>query len=354
MKTNNRFIGLLLCLVALCIAGCFGKKEEAPKEETPRLVKTYTVGEEKSVKYTYPGRVEPSEQAELSFEVPGLLTEVKVKASDRVDAGDVLARLDPRNFEIEISKAKADYDRAASDVERNRPLAEKDYISRSSFDRLIATRDMRKATLDAAEKRLADSHLVAPFKGIIADDPMDNFQNVQAKETVMLLHSLVTIEIALNLPSSDLVFRTKRTGDIIVTMEDLPGREFVAKLKSVSSIADPETQTFRVVLTMTPPDDARILPGMAATVTATSVVESEELDKKYISLPAGSVLADELGNPYVWLIDGDVMTVKRKKIKTGELTEGSILVLEGLNKGDTIVTAGGSYLADGMKVRIQQ
>ena len=318
----------------------------------PRLVKTMVVKDRGSVRFTYPAVVDSSERADLSFEVSGLLIEVGVKAGDKVEKGEVVARLDPRNFEISVDGTKAKYETASSDVERNRPLAEKEYISKAAFDRLIAIRDVAKAELDTAEKRLSDAYLRAPFSGIVADEPIDNFQTVQAKERILMLQKIEEVEIVLNVPAGDIVFKNGETSKVLVRFEDVPGREFEATLKSFATVADAETQTYRVKLAMSSPSGVNILPGMAATVSAKGIVESEQMLIKEYTLPVYAVLADEKGASYVWLVDERSMTVYRQPVKVSSLTDRNILISEGIKSGDIVVTAGGAYLEEGRNVHI--
>lgn len=353
MKVKVKIVCVILFTITWFIAGCSWKKRNHIEEDQPRLVSVFVVGEHHGVRYTYPAKVEPNEQVQLAFEVPGLLIKMNVKAGDLVKAGDVLAVLDPRDYEIDLSKAKANFEKAEADVNRNQPLAEKDYISKASFDEFVAKRDIAKADLEAVEKRLSDTHLVAPFSGIIAQDPIDNFQNVQAKQPIMLLYKPELIKIALNVPSADMMFKKEKPSCAKVTIEDLPDREFEAAVRSFSPLADPETQTYRVVLTMKPLADVNILPGMAATVTAGSLVDNEELRGTYFSLPSSAVLSDEKGNPFVWIVDPETMEVRKNLIKAGEFMDNVLLVLEGLKKGEVVVNAGGSYLQEGMKVRTE-
>ena len=347
MKNLVKIVILVMCLL---IVGCSEKKEVG--EPAPRLVKSVVVKDKSSVRFTYPAIVDSSERADLSFEVSGTLIEVRVKAGHKVERDQVVARLDPREFELSVSGAKAKYETASSDVERNRPLAEKEYISKSSFDRLIAIRDVAKVDLDTAEKKLSDTYLRAPFSGIVAREPIDNFQTVEAKQAILMLQKLKDIEISLNIPAGDIVFKNGEDSRVVVTFEDLPGREFEATLKSFATVADSETQTYRAVLTMPSPSDVNILPGMAATATARGIVETKRFSEEAFSLPVNSVLGDEKGAPFVWLVDEKSMTVYRQPVKTSGLTDASILISGGVKVGDIVVTAGGAYLEEGKKVRI--
>lgn len=343
---------LISLIVVILLSGCFGKKKEKMESDGPKFVKVFTVGAHDQIIYKYPATVEASARADLAFEVPGLLMEVSVKGGDKIKEGQVLAKLDPTVYKIAVAKAKAQFEKAQAEVDRNQLLAEKQYISKSSYEKIIANRDMAKADLDAAEKQLKDTILIAPFKGIIAEEPIDNYQNVQAKQKIMLLQNLSEVQIVLNVPSSDILLKRGENSKLTVTLESFPDMQFTAVLRSFSTIADPQTQTYRVVLIMKAPKEAYLLPGMPATVA--SAPDLEERKNINFLIPVSSVVADEHGKPFVWLVNKNGTSIQKQSIQAGEFTSGGLIVLNGLNSNDMIVSAGATYLAEGMQVRFQK
>ncbi len=135
-----------------------------------------------------------------------------------------------------------------------------------------------------------------------------------------------------------------------VTFQAIPGKAFPATVKEYRTQADADTQTYRVTFTLPAPKEATILPGMTAAFTPLG--EHTQQIVTY-DLPVTAVITDGDGNPYVWLVDRDAMTVNKQPVKVGQLTGGKIRVLEGLKTGDEVVTAGGSYLAEGYKIRLR-
>lgn len=349
---KNLLLYPLISVLALTSA-CW-RKPPPQEEPAPKTVKTYTVQGAKDLGYKYPGLVAADKKAVLAFEVPGLLMEVNVKGGDPVQAGQILARLDPRNFELAVEKAKAQFEKAQADVERNAPLAEKEYVSKAEFDRLKAIRDISKADYDTALKALNDTYLLAPFSGIIANEPLDNFQNVQAKEPVLTLQAIKDLEIIVNIPSSDLIHLDERKDankTILVEFSDLPGHRFPTKLKSFSTLADPETLTYEVKLLMPKPEQFNILPGMTALVEAKDIVEIDPKAASEFSIPLTAVRADASGQTYVWTVNPEKMEAERRNVTGNQLSLSTILITQGLKSGDVVISAGASNVTENMKVK---
>jgi RND family efflux transporter MFP subunit len=206
---------------------------------------------------------------------------------------------------------------------------------------------------------LSDTRLVAPFAGEIGRRLVDNFVNVQAKEGVVILQDLTTLEVLVTIPEQDWararpgLTREERTALItpMVSLTMIPGREFPARIKEIATVADPVTRTFEVIAEMDNPEDVSILPGMTANVRVTvSGGSPVTTDAASYSIPANAVLADAEGNSTVWKVDPNSMTVSRAMIQLGDVSGNQVRVLAGLNPGDRIATSGVHKLREGMQV----
>jgi len=129
---------------------------------------------------------------------------------------------------------------------------------------------------------------------------------------------------------------------------DLPGKTFPLTFKEIATRADPSTQTFEATYVMEPVEGATILPGMTANVT---VDFSRAVDEGMMfTVPVTSVVGDYKLDPRVWIVDEESMTVSPKPVKIGRLLSASAEVMEGLEPGERIVTAGTPFLVEGMQV----
>ncbi len=344
---------LLAAAIVLAFSAC-SKKEEPVKKEVMRPVKTMVIkaGIGPGI-HKFAAVVRGSRRSELSFKVSGPLVELPVDEGQEVKKGQLIARIEPRDFELAVQEAKARAVEAENQYKRYRELYAKKQVSKADFDRYRAARDIARAQLEDARNALKDTYLRAPFDGVIAKRFVENYQKVQAKQPIVYLHDISQIEILVDVP--ELIIAELKENQAATKawaeFQAAPGKKYPLKVKEFSTKADPETQTYQVVLTMPQPKEANILPGMTCTVLAE--LGGGVKAATGIRIPAIAVLNDADGKSYVWVLDKKTMTVHKTPVKVGALTGSEdIVVTEGLKGGETIVSAGVTKLRDGMKVRI--
>jgi RND family efflux transporter MFP subunit len=351
---TKRLLVMLAATAAAAILcqGC-GKKEEPAPKEVVRPVKVFTVQSGAGGHaMTYPGKTRANRRVDLSFKVPGPLVELPVEEGQEVKKGQLLARILPRDFKINLDQARARSIEAERQYERYKELFVRKQVSKAEFDRYKASRDVAAAQLEDAQNALKDTYLKAPFDGIVAKRHVENFEEVQAKQPIVFFQDISKIEVLVDAPET--VMATLRQGGEIeatASFSVAPDQKFPLELKEFSTEADPQTQTYQVVLLMDRPEGINILPGMTATVTGRQATGSDAASR--IVIPAIAVLEDPQENAFVWILKKDAMTVHKTAVSVGEMTgsEG-IVVLDGLTGGEQIVTSGIAKLQEGMKVRI--
>ena len=341
-----------IVLTTLLVSSCGDKAPPEDKSAVVKPVKTLVLGASSSgTRHSFPGKVKASQQVDLAFEVAGRIIDLPVKKGQAVKKGELLARLDPADFENTLVKRKAQYENTQVNLRRAERLLAGGAVSQAEHDKRKTMFESAEADLKIAEKAVKDTHLKAPFSGLVAKKFVDNYQNVQAKENILSLQDVSHIEIVVNVPEG--IMAVAKQGNVKQTLaafEAIPGRSFQVKMKEFGTEADRQTQTFPVTLTMPAPEDVNILPGMTATITAELKTEDSAKTGQF-AVPASAVFADEKGNPHVWVIDRDSMTPGKRAVKTGSLTGDNILVLEGLKPGEMIITAGVDFIRENMKVR---
>lgn len=337
-----------ISLVAL--AGCQDAAPPPAASDIVRPAEILTVAAADSdSSLRFPGRVRAVQRAELTFNVGGRLIEFPVKEGESVPEGALVARLDPANFQTRLAAAQAEFDKARTDYDRVRTIWEKTQaVSRSEVDQKRTAQEVARSNYAAARKDLDDTRLVAPFGGLIARRFVENHQNVQAKEPIVSLQDASRLEVVIHVPERVLRNEPKRAAGH-VEFEGLPGRRLPVTLKSFATEADPQTQTYEVVLTLERPEGMTILPGMTATVFPDAPATTA--DDAALSIPLKAVAADSDGAPYVWAVDPQSSRVIKRSITVGTVHNGDITVLSGLEPGERIVTAGVHHLREGMPVR---
>lgn len=354
MKSRS-IAGWLAPFLLVPLLGC--TEEPAPAPEVVRPIKMLEIGGAGDTsRREYPGTVAATQSAELAFEVPGKLTEFPVQEGQEVEAGTVLAKIDPRDYAARLDKANAKVNYARTEFERARKLFEEGVTASAEVDRKERQLEVTQADLREAEKAVEDTLLRAPFAGVVARKLVKDFENVQAKQGVVLLEDNSSLEIVIDIPERDVVQGTPDSDPEEITrrleprvkLSSLPDREIPARAKEFSTSADPNTRTFKGTLTFDPPEGIRVLPGMTATVSINAPRELRTGGA--LTIPSGAVLADEQGRSYVWLVDAAGMTVSRRPVGVGGLQEDRIAIGSGLREGDLVAISGVHHLRDGMKV----
>ena len=353
-------------LLALIVMGCLlfsftvmGCEEERPKEEPiARLVKMMAVGAGMtSGVHEYPGKVKALQHADMGFEVHGRIIEFRFKEGQKVKKGDVLARLDPRDYQADLDAQVARENAARAEYERIQSLYEVEAASRQDLDKARRDFEVTRANVKQARKALEDTYLRAPFAGRFAKKLVEDFENVQAKQSVLTLQDNSMLKLVVNVPERDLAEGNRnRTVEEMnahvrstITISAIPDRTFPANIREFATTADPVTRTFEVTFVFKNPPNLAILPGMTARVNATEVGGSYK--GTYSRIPANVVLADEGGASYVWLVDQSSMTVHKKSVELGELSGSEVEVRSGLAEGDLIAISGVRNLREGTVVR---
>jgi RND family efflux transporter MFP subunit len=358
----------VMTALLLSLVSCGKKEEQEVVRDVVRPVKVMTVvsgGE--AFQRRFPGRVRASKRVELAFQVGGPLIELPVEEGQEVEEGQLIARIDPRDFESnlrnaqgQLAKARAARQLAQTEYDRVLKIQKADAgaVSQAMVDRrreavnkAQADISSLRAAADATKDQLSYTYLKAPFSGVISKRYVENFQDVRPKEPIVSLDDISYVEVLVDLPEV-VMARVKSTGaaNAFAEFAAAPGKQYPLTLKEYATRADPRTQTYQVTLQMPQPEDINVLPGMTATVAGSPQVAEAGGDRFVV--PGIAVFSDASGVPHVWVVDTETNTVQKRQVTTGELTgTESIEILDGLQPHETIAVSGVSQLREGMTVR---
>jgi len=345
--------------LALAFAGC--SEEAPPPVEGPRPVKLLEIGGGGGTETReYPGRIKAGQYSEMGFEVAGRVTEIVYTEGAQVKQGAVLARLDPRDYQARYDSSSAKASHARSERDRYKEMYEKEVKPYSEYELRMRAYDVAQADLQEAKKALDDTVLRAPFDGVMARKLVEQFENVQAKQPVLVMQNDDMLEIKVSVPERDLaqgsgekldVERLTRRISPRVVISSLPDRQFAASLSEVASVADPTTRTFEATFRFAKPEGANVLGGMTAKVIVSIGGGNARAD---LWIPASAVVSDVDEGPTVWVVDPSALTVSARRVELGDLSGERVAILQGLEAGETVAISGVHQLRDGMTVRRYQ
>lgn len=352
---RSRWMSWQSLAVALVLLGAPPSLQSAPATDAPDalapLVPLYVVGQEEEL-LAIPGTVQAARRSDLAFQFGGLLVERPVVAGQRVNAGTVLARLDPRDFEARVSLEQSRLNLARADYERFSRLrgSRSSPVSEAEVDRRRSLFEIADVRTAQARKNLRDTTLRAPFDGVVAVVMVDNHTQIRARQPVLTVEAADVLEVVIDLPERVVarvrtVPRDRPVGEVQFAV--LPERRFPVTLGEIATRADPATQTFRVTLALERPQDVNLLPGMTATVYA----RPEAVADAALRIPVAAIVRGDSGPDAVWVVDPASGRIARRNVVLQEDGSGSALVVDGLEPGERIVSAGAARLQDGAIIR---
>jgi len=349
MRGGLRWLGVTG--LAIGLPAC---QQAEPAPEPIRPVLSMVVADADGLRgRRFAGKARAVNESNLAFEVAGRLTERPVDVGDEVERGQVLARLDPRDFQAALKSAEAESKRDAANLDRARKMLAEDVISQVQFDRIDAASDISGANVELAAKALADSVVRAPFSGRISAIYVENFENVRAKEVILRLLDTSQIEMVVQIPES-LISMVSYVRDIEVRFDAFRDVVIPATVKEIGTEASSTTRTYPVTLLMEPPEGVEILAGMAGESTGRLELP-DAAEQAGIEVPVAAVFADDASQEeqsYVWVVDEASGTVTRRPVEMMGFGDRGVSVA-GLVPGERVVTAGVNSLSDGQVVRFE-
>ena len=349
-------------LAALALAAC--SPQEAPPEPV-RAVKLITVGEGVAqARPVYSGEVRARVESRLGFRVAGKITERAVELGQHVASGQLLARLDARDYELgadaaraQASAAATQRDLAEADARRYRQLREKNFISAAEMDRREANLRAAQAQLDQARAQLASqanqqnyTRLQADAPGVVTAVEAEPGQVVAAGSPVVRIARDGARDGVFNVPE-DMQSRVRlgQRAEVTPWAGEATARQ--GCVREVAASADPATRTFQVKVALAPAADAGALP-LGATVQVQLEAPPAMGAAPQIKLPGTALRQGQGGGSAVWLFDPATATVRLQPVVVSSADGDEAVIASGLVPGMQVVATGTHVLNPGQKVSV--
>jgi len=358
--------------VAAAVAGGCAAEHIEPPPPTPVRVETVG-GTEGGSASRYSSAILPGRRVDLAFKVPGYIGDITqiadssgariLQEGDRVQRGQVLARIRPEDFQTKVNQARsqqqevnAAYTQAQQAFERARQLYEKKSLTRTDFDAARAALDMvvakqegARALVTEATNALADSSLTSPIDGTILKRLIEVGSLVGPGTPGFVIADNTSVKVLFGLP--DTIVKTFSVHQpTTVTTESFPNEPFQGRVTNIAATADPGSLVFDVEVTV-PNPGGRLKPGMVA---ALELVRGEP--QRQLTVPLAAVIRSKTKS------DGyAVFAVEEKEGKAhaklrdvtlGGMVGNAIGVIAGLSAGDRVIVSGSTIVTDGEAVEI--
>lgn len=327
-------------LATLSVIICSCKEEEKQAEEriisvNAMVADVETFGE----KRTYVGTVEESEAITLSFEAGGNVKDIYVKVGDHVSAGQLLARLDKNAAQSAYEASKSTLEQAEDGYNRAKQLHDNGSLPEIKWveiqTKLVQAQSMEKISRQSLEH----CELYSPASGVIGSKDIEIGSNISPFQPVFKLMNIRQLKVKTSIPENEISkINVGKKAEIIVPAvgDEVYPAEVIEK--SISANILSHSYEAKCIFTG---NHEKLLPGMVCKV---SIIKPEESG---FVVPAKCVQTTSDGLALWKIING---RAKRCKIQTSKYVADGILVLDGISKGDTIVTEGYQKLFDDAKV----
>ena len=358
MKNKNKYL-LLTLLVVLGISGC--SEPVIPVVKTP-LVDVYTVPVKKHQDLQkFPAVLQASHLISLGFRVSGELIDIAVSSGQKVKKGDLIAKIDATDFELSVKDKQSKMQLAQVSMQRAKKMVELENMAQSTLDELEAKYRMAQAEYEYARVKLNYVALKAPFTGIIASVPADNYQTTAIGQVVVTLHRIDKVEVKVDLPDVILAAANRANTDrasivLDLTLDAYPGFNFKARYKEHTTEQNQDSKNYLLILELSTDPTRVMLPGMPGSVEIDMAKLTTETIARKIPLQA-IVLPDSYplnsGERVLWRIKSDD-SVEQVKVRTLGLADSANMEVFGdIKPGDRIATSGLMYLKSGVKVNVR-
>ena len=372
----KKSIVMISALTGLLLVGC--SAEEEVQEERLRPVRYITVADPVAFRSrTFSGSSRSSQETRLSFKVSGTVAEIPVQVGDQLTAGDLVARIDPSQFEVQLQQrqaslvqAQASARNAQSNYERIKGLYENSNASRNDLDSARASAESSKAQQRASQKASELAYLELSYTELrvdnscsVAEISVEVNENINVGAQVARVNCGEGLEVAIDVPES-LIAGIEQNMKVSLAFQSIPDHIYIGTVQEIGVSSSGNSATFPVSVQLDQPDGS-LRAGLAAEATIEFV---SDVARNAFVIPLAAVV-NGVDGPSVYVAElesepgsepadksagspsfGVSAVVTHRSITLGELTEQGMEVLDGLARGDRVITAGVSVIREGQRV----
>lgn len=331
-------------LIGSLITSCGEQTKDTDRVKTVKIDTVRT--ESAQTILQYPGRVKAAEDVSLAFRVSGTIRKIHVNDGQAVKAGQLLAELDPTDYQIQLNATEAQYKQIKSEAERVIALYNDGGTTPVAYDKAVYGLEQISALYKHHQDELAYTKLYAPFSGFVQKHLFESHETVGAGMPVLQMVGKGSPEVEINIPAAEYINR-ERFGNYQCTFDIYPGKTYTLKQIGITHKANSnQLYTMRLQL------ETEGLPMPSAGMnTMVSIRLNDEASNELI-IPTNALL-QENGRSCIFVYHPETGIVQSKEVSILRLTSDgrSIITSSSLKPGDIIVTAGIHSIRDGEQVK---
>ncbi|MDV7104568.1 efflux RND transporter periplasmic adaptor subunit [Vibrio sp. TH_r3] len=336
---------LAIIAMVLTVSGC-DKANSEIVETVIKPVKLFEISNSASSQYdSFIANIDATDRATLSFQVAGEIETISVKMGSMVKQGEVIASLDPTDYQLAYEARLAEYNLAKTAYTRAKQLNNKKLISVDTFDQTETQYKATEAALEQAKADLRYTHIKAPFDGVVSLTFSKENQFIGANQPVLNVINNHILDVQLTIPVS----YAERYGldhiensEFSVVMDNHREMSIPAEFKEISTSPNTDTNSYSASLTIVRPTLVNLLPGMTGQVRLHNPVNGDS-----VSIMTTAWVTKEQNKGQLFRFDAATQTISLVDVELNE--QGRII--SGIAYGDLIVEAGVEQLVPGQHVK---
>lgn len=337
-----RFKYSLLMPVAVIVMLTACKQTTGTDTVSPRTIPvvTYTVQYD-SVQSALQlsGNIDANTTVKLGFLVAGKIQQFAWNEGDRISKGQLVAQLDPSNYQIAKEMADVQVKQVQDEFQRIKILHERNSVSESDFKKVEYTLQSALTQQKLQQKNLTDTRLYAPVTGVVLKKLSETGEIVSTGYPIVVLADINKVKVNAYLPETQL--QDVRIGQTATVNISALGETFTGKVKEIAGAAEATTRAFTIRIEIDNPQ-LKIKPGMIADVQL-----SGQQKKSILQVPLSTVIRTAEGQAYVYTVDKEKGQAFQRNISIGAINGENVEVITGLTAGEIIVSGGQQKLANG-------
>lgn len=370
-RRRTFWIVLAVCLLVAGAAGAMLKKQSRPaaalSNTAPAVLEflptDVTLVKTRDLRQLLPlsGSLRAVNQVSVKAKVPGEVREVLVREGEAVKAGQVLVRMDAREYQARMDQARGSLmaargqlDMATKTRDNNKALLDKGFISRNAFDNADSQFEIARANvesaqgaLDVAQKALADTVIRAPISGLVSSRAVQPGEKVSADNRLLDVVDLAQMEMEAAVPASDIMSVTLGQ-EVQVKIEGMPV-SLTGKVARINPATQAGSRSIMVYVQIDNPQNV-LRAGMFGEAQLTVAKKAGVL-----TVPQ-SAIQNDAGNTYVYAIENGKLSQKpvAPGIRGDDGEGPAVEVLKGIDNGAQIIRTNLGNLRSGTTVKFTQ
>lgn len=344
---NTDMKKLLLLISILCLTNGCGQKTTGTFTRSVMLTQPIRMGAEEVKQFS--GIVRENHDIALGFKTAGQISEIAVNEGDYVKEGQLIARLDDKDYKLGVEALEIQYRQLEDEVARTKALYESKSVSPNDYEKAVAGLQQLKVQLQVNRNKLAYTCLYAPTDGYVQSVNYAPAEMVDAGTPVINLLDTHQLEVETELPV-ELYLQRARFSRITCQIPFGTGEEVPMKVASITPKAD-GNQLYRLKLAFDATPDRHISAGMNIGITIHLAGNDSIAGSFIVPLHA---LVQQQEETYVWILQADSTVSRHQVVCSGIDGTGNAIITKGLEGNEQIVKAGMDALLENEKVRVAE